>query len=42
MYFNEYEEPGYYSVQQIVIDEYGCRDTLKIDSLIHVIDVAAE
>ena len=42
MYFNQYEEPGYYSVQQLVIDEYGCRDTLKIDSLIHVIDVAAE
>lgn len=42
MYYNEYEEPGYYDVQQLVVDEYGCRDTLRIDSMIHVIDVNAE
>lgn len=41
MYYNEYHEPGYYSVQQLVVDEYGCRDTLRIDSMIHVIDVNA-
>lgn len=41
-YQNTYEEAGYYTVKHMVSNPYGCKDTLVLDSLIHVYDVVAD
>lgn len=37
-----YEEPGYYSVKHMVANPFGCKDTLVLDSLIHVYEVESQ
>ena len=41
-YENTYEEPGYYSVKHLVANPFGCKDTLVLDSLIHVYDLESQ
>ncbi len=38
IYNHTYEEPGYYSVKQVIVDVHRCKDTLVIDSMIHVLE----
>mgnify|MGYP001169482892 FL=1 len=38
IYNHTYDEPGYYSVKQVIVDVHRCKDTLIIDSMIHVLE----